>query len=206
MTAAKPLILQIGFNRCATQSQARFFQDNDIPTLHWEKGKIALQFFDDMKEGRAPFSKTPEAVAYLDMIHVDYSVCLEPYKEFEYLYKHHPNAYFIMNTRHCEDWLRSRSQHRAFIARMKDVLGVGRDEDVINYWRIDWYDHHAKVLRFFSQHNDARLLLFDIDRHDGKELADFLAPDFPDIDSSLYGHTDVTKRRYVAAGQRVAAT
>jgi hypothetical protein len=196
-------IFQIGFNRCGTQALSTFFRLNGIACSHWGGGAVALKFDEDRQAQRQPFTESRRVVAYTDMVYCDHKVCIEPFKDFSYIYQYYPEAYYILNTRHCEDWLRSRQRHRGFVERMISVLGVRGEREVLNYWRVDWYRHHANVFDFFSRRPTARLLVFDIDRDRADALVAFLKPDFPELSADRFGHVDKTRPRVLE--HRIAA-
>lgn len=188
-----PRIFQIGFNRCATTTLTNFLRMNGISAGHWRNGKIARNFYRDFAKNKKPFQNSPVFTAYTDMIHVDNNVCLEAYKEFEYIFKHYPDAYYILNTRDREDWIRSRKQHKDFLRLFMSVMNTDSEDDVLSYWRNDWDSHHEKVLSFFDKSNYSRFLVYDIDKNNADDLVNFLKDSFPHINSRHYAHFNKSK-------------
>ena len=188
-------VFQIGFNRCATQPLSDFFRKNGLSSLHWERGELAIKVAAAIERGANPLADVPDVNLYSDMTYCDYTVCLEPFRQFEYIFRHYPDAYYVLNTRNCRDWIRSRKElHQGnFIERMISVLGVDSEEEVISRWIRDWYHHHHSVVEFFSHQKTARFLIFDIDRASANELVDFLSPEFPGLNPRKFGNYDRTR-------------
>lgn len=203
--AGRPRIFQIGFNRCGTTTLALFLRENGISASHWRGGKIARQFFRAKNKNQRPFMADPVTTAYTDMIHVDERRAMDAALEFEYIYKHYPDSYYILNTRRREDWIRSRMGHSDTRDKFAALLGTDDDETIAAHWRQTWDQHHEKVQGFFGARPEAKFLVFDIDRHGGAEVAAFLAPDFPGVDAAHYGHFNRTPRRARVSRRRMLA-
>jgi len=190
-----PRIFQIGFNKCGTTSLHRFFLDNGIRSLHWEGGQLAERIASRMSCNEDPVADYRDVVAFTDMIKLTNDVLLEPYKSFQYLHRWYPDAYFILNTRHVDDWIRSRVQH-GFLARYRSVLGLADDPAVRRYWRAEWYVHHGVVLEYFRARS-ARLLVYDIERDRPDAICRFLEP-VAALDPSLFSRRNRTQREWRA--------
>jgi hypothetical protein len=188
-----PRIFQIGFNRCATTTLTNFLRMNGISAGHWRNGKIARSFYRDFAKNRKPFQNSPVFTAYTDMIHVDKNICLEAYKEFEYIFNYYPDSYYILNTRDRESWIKSRKQHKDFLNLYMSVLNTDSEAEVLDHWRSDWDSHHEKVLSFFENRTDARFIIYDIDKNSAGDLVNFLEDSFPHINSEHYAHFNKSK-------------
>jgi hypothetical protein len=192
--AEGPRIFQIGFNRCGTTTLTLFLRGNGISASHWRSGKIARRFDQDMRKGVRPFMHPPRTVAYTDMIYLDDVRCIEVARHFRYIYSHYPDAYYILNTRDREAWVRSRLKSDDTLNRFKAILKTDDASAIIDQWKREWDQHHEDVVEFFSARKDARFTVFDIDKDDAGKLAEFLSPDFPNLDVSHYGHFNRTRR------------
>lgn len=200
----RPCIFQIGFNRCGTRSLAQFFEGNGLVTVHWEGGEIATRFAARKARGEPPFldyegSLLPfrrRAVAFTDMIGFDGPTIIEPYKDFAYIHRFHPDGFFILNTRPREAWIRSRFGHEKgrFPLRYAAHLGTEDPERIADHWRREWDAHHAAVLAYFDR-PDVRFLRFDIEADYPALLCRFLEPSFGRLDPSAYGHVGKKRKR-----------
>jgi len=195
MTRGRKRIIQIGFNRCGTRTLHGFFLRNGISSVHWERGRIAKQFYARKAAGEDPFTDyngsllrlRRHTVALTDMQFLDGKVLLEPFKDYEYIHRFYPDAYYILNTRDRESWVRSRILHGAgnFLRRYQSYLGGAGVDEVCDVWRRDWDDHHTKARAFFRD-SGARFLDFNIETDDVATICEFLSPDFGELDSSEY--------------------
>jgi hypothetical protein len=179
-------IFQIGFNRCGTSSLHVFFRKNGIPAVHWDQGRIALAFRNRMAAAEDPVADYPHILAFTDMMWIGEQVLIEAYKHFDYLHRFHPQARFILNTRDRENWIRSRQRHIfPMEPRYAAVLGLGSAEQVWDYWRREWEDHHRYVRAYFE--GTDRLLVFDIEKDEPAKLVEFLKPDFGTLNAAHWG-------------------
>lgn len=180
----RPRIFQIGFHRCGTTSLHGFFLRNGIPSVHWDERRLALRFAARMARGEDPVADYPETIAFTDMMSIGPERIIEPYKQFDYIRRHHPDAYFLLNTRDRERWIESRLNHIFPLAEQyAAILGIPV-ADVPDYWRGEWEGHHARVRAAFA--GSDRFLEFDIEKDDPARLVEWLAPDFPGLDARHY--------------------
>lgn len=128
-----------------------------------------------MEDSQDPFMDYQQATVFTDMIKITNNILLEPYKNFEYIFRWYPDSYFILNTRNIFDWIKSRIRH-GVISRYCSVLGLPDEEAVRQYWMQEWYMHHANVLSFFAK-SPKQLLVYDIDKHSPEKLTEFLSSD-----------------------------
>ena len=172
----------IGPNKCGTTSLHRLFQAAGIPALHWrtrEPRYLALTMVNNMSLGRRPFAGLDhDHVAFSDLFYAGATTYLEGFRRFRAIHAAYPDAFFVLNTRPVEDWLRSRCAHvsaqkGAMLDRVTQATGLGRDA-VVAAWRAMFETHHAEVRRHFGNHR--RFLEFDISRDDPQRLVDFFAP------------------------------
>ena len=196
----RPKIFQIGFHKCGTRTLHRFFEDHGIPTLHWDEGRLARSAHRRIRLGDDPFADYPENVFFSDMEFISAETHLEIYKEFRYIYSYYPDAFYILNTRNRNDWMRSRAHHPLLIDYYKSLLDTESADVVRSYWAREWREHHADVRRFFDEVK-GKLLVFDLDRHGGEELVSFLGGAVGELDPSRFGHFGKTRYRQKPARQ-----
>tara|TARA_B100001248_G_scaffold261786_1_gene254278 strand:- start:1340 stop:1912 length:573 start_codon:yes stop_codon:yes gene_type:complete len=180
-------ILQIGFNRCGTRSITTFFKNNNIKSLHWENGLIAKRIFFNLQNG-VKLLDGLNAIVFTDM---EWLVAphfyFEAYKLFPLLYKQYPDAYFVLNYRNQNDWLKSRLNHfdGKYANRFMKTFGIDNERVLTEFWKKDWNRHHNRVRSFFSK-NSANYFEFDLDS-DGPEVFirnidfDFQNKDWPHV-------------------------
>ncbi|MEL7215470.1 MAG: sulfotransferase [Pseudomonadota bacterium] len=192
--APGPLILQIGFNKCGTRSISRLMGQNGIPRADWQRGKIARLAWARQQKGEPPFADYPGVIGFTDMENMllGPAQMVEYYREFAYMYQHYPDAYFILNTRSKEAWLRSRLNHKNYVLKYRRFYRVLSREAVVKRWAEDWDAHHAAVRAFFAD-KPGRLCEFNIETDDLTKLAAFLAPSYA-ITSTELPHRGETAR------------
>lgn len=117
-----------------------------------------------------------ETIAFTDMNSVTQDEILEPYKDFEYIYKFYPDSYYILNTRSVDNWIQSRLRHSALSIRYRMALNLETERSVIDFWLKEWFSHHREVLSFFWGADN--FLLFDIEKDQPGKIANFLNKDF----------------------------
>lgn len=181
-------IFQIGFNKTATRSLHWFFMDNNIPSIHWDGGRLARAMMYRIERGEDPCADYPDITVFTDMIALDEerNILIEVYKEFEALHRWYPDALFILNTRHVEDWIKSRMRHKKgdFLRRYMKIHNLPNADAAAGAWRRDWYSHHARILHFFKDKPE-NFMIFDIDRDKADKLIAFLGPDFDIVKPEL---------------------
>jgi sulfotransferase family protein len=170
-------IFQIGFNKCGTNSLHEFLCDSGISALHWHGGALATRIMRRIRAGQDPIMDYPTTIGFSDMILVDSTVLLEPYKSFDYLHRWYPNALFMLTTRSRENWIASRLAHRSPNARIPlssryaEYLHIPEAE-VPDFWRAEWDAHHALARAYFS--SSPNFLEFDIERDDPERVRRFV--------------------------------
>jgi hypothetical protein len=115
--------------------------------------------------------------AYSDLISASNTRFVEGNSFFPALHDTFPEAYFVLNERDVEAWLRSRVQHSkgTFLQRAMSYHAADK-EGVLGIWRRQYAEHTAKVLSHFA--GNPRFIHFRIDRDPIEKMVDFLAPDF----------------------------
>ena len=190
-------VFQIGFNKCGTRSLNFFFQKNGLPGVHYQGGLPALKIQSNVDEGRPTLEDVPNAVFYSDLVGPkNHPRVIEAFKLFEHIYEADPSAYFILNTRNIDKWISSRMNHEdgKYAQRELGRLGLSSLAELEEYWRRDWIAHHERVLDFFKDKRN-QLLVFDIERHGGADLAEFFKHEFV-LNPRFYRQRGRTKRKF----------
>lgn len=177
-------VFQIGFNKTATMSLVQFFRDNGYRSVHggreWEN---VLE--NNLRKGNKLCHGKDDVVLWADLNFLQ--------RHFEIFTEQYPDAKFIYNYRPVDAWISSRLNHynekqlnNIFIKKFK--LDE-HDVDIKSYWKSEWILHDHKVREYFVGKNKDRVLFFDITKHGGKELKEFL----PDLNlNKPYRHTHKT--------------
>ena len=192
----RPKIVQIGFNKCATRSLAMLMEQNGLPVADWQRGKLAVRCYKRMMKGEDPFADYPETVWFSDMEMTDsiFWHNIEFYKEYEYIWRHHPDAYYVLNTRNKADWLKSRINHKNYLLYYRRFYRTFSRQKVIERWSEEWDLHHAAVLAFFAD-KPGRLCIYDIDMDKPEKLAAFVAPHYKLENLTMPRRGDTEARR-----------
>ena len=226
-------IFQIGFHRAGTRSLYEFFTSNSYGSAHYQcKYDCSLDVNNKQKCDLLPcfrimidnyqnskllldglcheyvyygdFGISPEISTYLQY-DIQFDILHDKYKNFwfEILDKQYLCSKFILNIRPLNDWLLSRSEHKAkYIKNSK--AGNGNEinqywqlhsffyfrpfqdrnktnwnqdltkEEVFKYWTRDWFFYNCYVINYFKSRNRMNdLLIFDIQNDDIQKLMDF---------------------------------
>jgi hypothetical protein len=178
-------IFQIGFNRCGTTSLHEFFLANNIRSVHWGRGEVALEIDRNRRLGRQLLGRfEPHFDAFTDMEeHHTQTYCAQ---FFQQLHKEHPDAYFILNTRPVDKWIASRFSllGGSYARECAQILRLD-GQQLIDFWKVEWHHHHKVVQEYFQNHS--RFLVFNIETDDGEVLQTFLSPEYV-TDPSTWGH------------------
>ena len=190
MALQRDKIFQIGFNKCRTHSLHRFFLDNNIRSIHWARGEVALEIHRNCRLGRRLLGRFESRFdAFIDM--EDHRTQTFGSRYFKQLHAEHPSAFFILNTRPVDKWLESRFGHHngEFAKECATILRMNARQ-LVEFWRAEWYHHHEITKEYFKDYS--RFLVFDIETDDGIVLQDFLKPEY-DVDPSAWGHHFATE-------------
>src|SRR5437870_5201929 len=101
-------IFQIGFNKCGTSTLTRFFEQNGVPSMHWNRGRLAMAMFENGAAGRPLISGFEANCFFGDMEVLTNTDYLAAYKLFPILAEENPTALFLLNTRNRREWINSR--------------------------------------------------------------------------------------------------
>ena len=190
---SKRKIFVVGFNKCGTRSFTDLFERSGIGCVHWDNNMLANNILKDIKQSGSINLDNyyPESNAFTDIIYVNSSKhdgniqIVEIFEIIEDIISNYPDAYYIINTRNVEDWLRSRFNHERgnFAASYKHFLYIKynirySDFMLADYWRYIWHRHHYHLLRKIRSSSNFKYLFYDIEKSSFSDLVSFLEPDY----------------------------
>jgi hypothetical protein len=176
----------IGFNKCGTKSLHHLFAGAGYRSAHarikrldGRKDNLAVLFHDNIRDGRKVLQGCEGYDIFSDLTSLNRERIIEGNSLFRQFHSQNPDAYFVLNTRPVDDWIRSRSNHEnptigSFLSRYMTATGMDRDS-VIHSWYAQFEAHHAGVRSYFAQRG--RFLEYDI-RSDIGNLVQFVKPDY----------------------------
>ena len=208
---------QIGFHRCGTTSMHQFFEANGIPSVHYDRGRLATTMFDNIAQGRHILHGYESYRAFSDMELLTHARYLEAYKLYPQIMAQVPDAKFILNVRDPDKWIMSRLIHpqkhphlsEKFTYRGEKILpgiyyemyrachGLSGVDEVAAHMRAEWDMHVASVQDAIPTDD---LLVFNIESDSPLALARFVGLD--DSAARLYrraNRTDAYAVRYLRA-------
>ncbi|MEM0987947.1 MAG: sulfotransferase [Pseudomonadota bacterium] len=193
----KPRILIIGLNKCATTSLAFLLRKSNIATMHYRDraaGRILPRVLaSNFSLGRPLLSGLDDYTAFCDMAMTTPRLAFEGCRLFRQFDATYPDAYFILNTRPVDDWIRSRLRHRQgkFAQQYAAALHCA-PEDLPQIWREQVQAHTAEVREHFHGQTD-RFLEFDIANDSPERLAQLLASEYR-VDTRYWRRLNATER------------
>jgi len=179
-------IVQIGFNECGAVPLARVFRSGGLRVLfgdgaEWRaKGHPALiqrnaqlVLHANIRAGRSAFEGLETFQAFAGLEHAADGWQIENFRHFARMAEDAPDARFVLNTGHADDWLQARMTRDSgrFLDRAMDRTGMSR-RGVLNLWVDDFHRHHDMVRAYFRDQPE-RLLEFDMQHTPVKDLARF---------------------------------
>ena len=183
-----PRIFVVGHNKTGTRSLHEFFLANQIPSIHWDNGQLAMRMHDNFRHGRPLLDGYERFVAFSDMEAVNWGfrkksrTLLYGYRDyFPHLDLQYPGALFLFNTRSMADWIDSRLTHwkgsYAESCRKNHAEISGNEhyslDDLRAQWNADFHSHQQAIRSHFG--GSDRFLEFDITLPEaGETLARFL--------------------------------
>ena len=182
---ARPKIFLIGFNKCGTSSFHFMFRKSGIASAHFggadKDSNIALKIYRNVMLARPVLTGLEEYDALSDISFCDTTVYIEGGRFFRNFYAEYPDAYFILNTRDRDNWLRSRIAHGSrsggLLRRSAEVYRCDKN-GVVELWKEQFAAHEADVAAFFADRPGSRFLRFDIETGKIARVAAFLRPAF----------------------------
>ncbi len=154
---------------------------------------MAHVLLNNLSLGRRPFEGYEDTVAFSDVSYADTQLYVEGCRFFRQLHAAYPDAFFVLNTRNVDAWLKSRGAHHSLDGSlMKRVLSAGNlsVEDTTAGWRRMFEDHHAEVRAHFAESD--RFLEFNIETDDPQVFVEFLQPTY-ELDLTHWGQRNKTR-------------
>jgi len=185
----KRKIFLIGFNKTGTSTLCNYFYRNNIPSIHWDEGKIARKMEDNFNKGLKILNGYENFIFFSDMedyINLNYAH-MTYFKELD---KDYPESKFIFNIRNVDNWIRSRNKHMngEYTNYICNKLNMTKEE-LNNKWKKDFYEHKKNVIDYFTD-KPGKLLIFDIEKDSPEKINDF----FPELklNKEFYKHINKT--------------
>ena len=207
-TATASHIFLIGLDRCGSNSLLEFL-GTSIPVKYDDKGRIgsrmAFNFFNAHKILEGLEDEIPQLCAYGNMQAIFLSgeeklggnsqrdIPIFIYRLFKELYTQYPDAKFIFNTRHWEQWIEGRRRigdgyMMDYYQRCSKPELCGTPEwtektieEVQKDWKKTFENHTQEVRDFFADKQDHRFLEFNISTDHPQKILDFL----PELDLNI---------------------
>jgi hypothetical protein len=174
-------IFFIGFNRCGTTTIHHFLKSQGVRSAHFWRDNKNLAVEIEKRVGSPALKEfLDRSTAYSDLCYFTNEISIEGNRHFREFARLFPRAYFVLNDRDLESWIRSRCNKDS--KRRGTLLGRGMAyygadaETVMKIWREQHQQHVAAVLDYFSTSD--RFLHFRIDRDPVGKLIEFLSPSF----------------------------
>lgn len=203
--ALRPRYFQIGFRKCGTTTLWRFFEENGIPAVHFDRGNMARRMRDNIEAGRRILDGYDERYqAFTDMEFTDPADYFEGFKCYRQIMRDYPDAKFILNTRDRKRWLRSMrcwALYKNRQAYLSHRYGTTDLKQVAATLERDVEAHHRDVVGAVPA---SRLLVFDVETDPPEQLCRFCG--LPDSASRHYGHENRTPSVFHLYGNRLRAT
>jgi hypothetical protein len=136
-----PYIFVIGFNKTGTTSIHKLFENNGIPSIHWDQGKLAKMSLINILNGDLVFSGYDDKFnVFSDMFFRTEKFIFEGNSLFRQMDNDYPGSFFIYNKRNINDWINSRIKHKSLVSGMtiidleKKISKSREVGDIIDYW------------------------------------------------------------------------
>lgn len=202
--ARPPRIFQIGFNKCGTRTLVGFFRQNGLRATHWMQGEIGEAMRANIASGRRAFEGYEDRHFYADYAGASNRPIFEGHMYFRKIFDDYPGSLFILNTRNVEAWIHSRMRHQQgkFADRYRAEYNLATMKDLERLWREQYSNHVSSVMEFFQDKSE-QLLVFELDRHGGRELAAFVGDHYR-IDPAKYIHLGKTEDSAISMRDRDA--
>ena len=199
---------QIGFHRCGTRSIHEFFERSGIPSIHFDRGRLATTMFNNLATGKHILYGYEGYRAFTDMELLTQDRFFEAYKLYRSIMEQVPGSKFILNVRNPDKWVMSRLLHDSrnlaintketvffrdkrillgnYYERYRTCHGLSDVHEVAAHMRAEWDMHIASVKSAIPAD---RLLVFNIESDSLIALCRFA-----ELDESAAENYQVTNR------------
>jgi hypothetical protein len=149
-----PFVFLIGFNKTATRSFHDFFEKNGFPAVHWDKNRLVQRMLENRNEGNRLLLGYEDYRVFSDLTYITDDAYFEANALFDQLHRDYPSAFFILNNRSTDSWIRSRlSQNRGIFAnRHLAIRGLSSYQELANAWSAEKAAHEERVRAYFAGH------------------------------------------------------
>jgi len=170
---SKPHVIQLGFNKTGTSSLGKLFRSNNYSV---GSVKLANQIKQNIDRQIAPYTNLENIDLFQDVENHKRGIYI--YEHFEVIFKNYPEAYYILTTRSCESWIKSRMLHKqGNYARIAlEHKGISCLSKLRDAWRLEFYEYHLKVNAFFK--NKTNFFTLSLENINYKSLQNFLRKDY----------------------------
>ena len=196
MQHSRPKVFFIGFNKTATISFHKFFEQQGYKSFHHIKKKkyLGKSILDNLQEGKELLYGIDKYDIYSDFCYSTENILYEATENFKLLDQQYPNSYFILQTRDEDDWIKSRFNHKSknaedFYVRAKKALNLNNSE-LKKYWLENRKILHKEIRDYFKNHN--KFIEFNIDIDSIDKIIKFLRKDY-NLDSKFWKKYNETK-------------
>jgi len=200
---AKPKVFAIGFNKTATTTIHKFFRDNGHDSIHYRlpDGRFLAGVVSTNVMSRRPIlASIDQHEVFSEFSYTEGTHFLEANYFYQDLYEQYPDAYFLLNTRDTEGWVKSRSNHfgrkksRGLLGdRIAASYGTSTEE-ASDIWRALHQPFHDEVIAFFAARPEARFLHFEIETGTPEMLTEWVSEHY-DLDPSIWAAANTTQER-----------
>ena len=170
---SRPHVIQLGFNKTGTSSLGRLFKSNNYTVGSVRLAKLIKKNID---QKIAPYSGMESIDLFQDV--ENHKKCIYIYEYFETIFENYPESYYILTTRSCESWIKSRMLHKqGNYARIAlEHKGISSLSELRDIWRSEFYEYHLKVNTFFNKRKN--FFTLSLENINYKALQDFLKRDY----------------------------
>jgi hypothetical protein len=176
----KPKIFIVGFNKCGTTTLHQYFKSNNLRSVHWDGGRMAVAMQANCIASRPIMSGYDRAfTVFSDMVFLNRKILIEGNAQFRNMDADYPQSYFIYNTRNIDDWIASRLTHDGgrFFESSKAAFHTNDKDKTIKIWKDTRYNFEADIRQYF--HSSPRFLELDINAPAPQKIVNgFLKRDF----------------------------
>jgi len=174
----RPKVFFIGFNKTGTTSLHVLFQQSGYKSFHLKgaTGPLAKEMRDNLKQEKPILENNNIADAYSDMTYAKTEL-IEGCRYFKELHEEYPDAYFILQIRDVDNWIRSRKKHKAnYLGRYMRFTNITNKNHMTEKWRKDFHKHYQQVTEYFS--GNPKFLVFDIEKDPIEKLIRHVSKDY----------------------------
>ena len=168
----------IGYHKVATTALHNLFRGGGYVSAHNLGGRLAKQIEKSIRVGKkSVITDVDGYTVYSDMHFSKDDTWIDANEYYKEIYEEFPNAFYILNTRDTNAWVRSRANHRKgkFIERAEKFHNLPRDI-IYNLWSDRKDTVEAEMKQYFI--GNPRFLVFDVNNDDIDKLVKHVSPEY----------------------------